>query len=64
MLMIIGGILALIWGIALLKIVWNFIFPDEYGKIEHMKDVCMGALWFSGALLFCAFWGFIIFVND
>ena len=63
MLMAIGGVLALIWGIAALKIVWDFIFPmtPDDRSLEHIVEICIISFlvsfpWLCGTVLFLGFW--------
>jgi len=70
MLMIIGGIFVLFWGIAALKIVWDFFFPvrPDDRSLDHVIEICIITFlvsfpWLCGALLFYAFWLVTYFFN-
>jgi hypothetical protein len=71
MLMAIGGIFALIWGFAALKIVWDFIFPTapDDRSLDHIIEICIISFlvsfpWLCGSLLFLGFSLLTYFFSD
>ena len=71
MLMIIGGIFALIWGIAALKIIWDFTFPitPDDRSLDHIIEICIISFlvsfpWLCGSVLFLGFWWLMNSLSD
>ena len=70
MLMIIGGVFVLFWGIAVLKIFWDLFFPatPDDRTLNHVVEICIITFlvsfpWLCGAILFLAFWWVTYFLS-